>query len=257
MKQTILFFSILSCLIPQSHLIAQELNIPKDSIVLQRSPAPKNLHGKQFILPAAMFLYGVTSLHKGGTMNFNKEMKEELNIEYIHTQSHIDNYLQYSPAAGFYALKAMGLPSQHGWGEASMIYLTSNLILGVSVYSLKHLTHEWRPDHSDQLSFPSGHTATAFAGAEFLREEYKDLSPWIGVAGYAMATATAFMRMYNNDHWLGDVVAGAGIGIASTRVAYWLYPRIERKFTKGKALHTMVLPGYSNGVYSMAMVHRF
>jgi membrane-associated phospholipid phosphatase len=203
-----------------------------------------------------MFLYGVTSLHKGETMNVNKEVKEELNIEYTHSQAHFDNYLQYAPAASFYALKAMGLPSQHRVGEASMIYLTSNIILGVSVYSLKHLTHEWRPDHSDQLSFPSGHTATAFAGAEFLREEYKDVSPWIGVAGYAMATATGFMRMYNNEHWLGDVVAGAGIGIASTRIAYWLYPIIERKFTKGKPLHTMVIPGYGNGVYSVAMVRQ-
>ncbi|HLO82184.1 MAG TPA: phosphatase PAP2 family protein [Chitinophagaceae bacterium] len=249
---------ILPCLTSQLNLFAQEAGIPQDSVVsLQKRSDPKSLHIKQFILPSAMFLYGVTTLHKGETMNVNKELREELNIEYTHPQAHFDNYLQYAPAASFYALKAMGVPSQHGWGEASMIYLTSNVILGVSVYSLKHLTHEWRPDHSDQLSFPSGHTATAFAGAEFLREEYKDVSPWIGVAGYAMATATGFMRMYNNEHWLGDVVAGAGIGIASTRIAYWLYPLIERKFSKGKPLHTMVMPGYGNGVYSVAMVRQF
>ncbi len=258
LKQVIYFLLVLSCITVHLDLSAQDAGMLQDSVSLpQQQPSSKPLRIRQFILPSAMFLYGVTSLHKGETMNVNKELREELNIEHTHTQAYVDNYLQYAPAAGFYALKAMGIPSQHRLGEASMIYLTSNLILGVTVTSLKHLTHEWRPDHSDQLSFPSGHTATAFAGAEFLREEYKDVSPWIGVAGYAMAAATGFMRMYNNDHWLGDVVAGAGIGIASTRIAYWLYPRIEQRFFNGRALHTMVMPGYGNGVYSVAMVRQF
>ena len=38
-----------------------------------------------------------------------------------------------------------------------------------------------------------------------------------------------FLRMYNNKHWLSDVVAGAGIGIMSTKIAYWIYPVIKRK----------------------------
>ncbi len=47
----------------------------------------------------------------------------------------------------------------------------------------KQFSHELRPDGSGYHSFPSGHTATAFAAAEWLRIEYRQTSPWIGVAG--------------------------------------------------------------------------
>jgi len=44
-----------------------------------------------------------------------------------------------------------------------------------------------------------------------------------------MATATAGLRMYNNKHWMTDVAAGAGLGILSTQVAYWIHPWYEKK----------------------------
>lgn len=57
--------------------------------------------------------------------------------------------------------------------------------------------------------------------------EYKDVSPWIGVAGYAVATGTALARIGHNEHWLTDVIAGAGIGILGTKAAYWIYPWVQ------------------------------
>ncbi|PIH02800.1 hypothetical protein CS542_03390 [Pedobacter sp. IW39] len=54
---------------------------------------------------------------------------------------------------------------------------------------------------ADNYSFPSGHTANAFA-AEFLNQEYRDVSPWIGYAVYTVATASRVLRMYNNKHWV-------------------------------------------------------
>ena len=74
-------------------------------------------------------------------------------------------------------------------------------------------------------SFPSGHTATAFMGAELVRLEY---GIWWGLAAYSVAGATAFLRVWNNWHWTSDVIAGAGIGILSANAAYWLLP-LERK----------------------------
>jgi membrane-associated phospholipid phosphatase len=91
-----------------------------------------------------------------------------------------------------------------------------------------------RPDGSSNNSFPSGHTANAFMGAEFLYQEYKDVSPWYGIAGYVVATGTGLFRMYNNRHWFSDVVAGAGFGILSTKVAYWIYPWMKEKIFKEK-----------------------
>ena len=88
--------------------------------------------------------------------------------------------------------------------------------------------------------FPSGHTTEAFAYAEFIQQEYKDVSPWYGAVGYAAATATGLLRIYNNKHWLSDVVAGAGIGMASTKLAYLLYRAIKRKSFNSKKMNTMI-----------------
>jgi membrane-associated phospholipid phosphatase len=52
--------------------------------------------------------------------------------------------------------------------------------IGIStaiVVPTKKLTHQERPDGSNNQSFPSGHTALAFASAEFLRREYWNVSP--------------------------------------------------------------------------------
>lgn len=85
-------------------------------------------------------------------------------------------------------------------------------------------------------------------GAEFLYQEYKDISPWIGYSGYLIAATTGYLRIYNNRHYLNDVVAGACIGIISTKFAYWLYPKV---FTKSKChhsnFHTISTPFYADG----------
>ena len=69
-------------------------------------------------------------------------------------------------------------------------------------------------------------------GAEMLYQEYKDVSPWIGNSGYAMAALTGFLRVYNNRHYLNDVVAGACIGILCTKLGYWLQPKLFKKKKK-------------------------
>lgn len=34
--------------------------------------------------------------------------------------------------------------------------------------------------------------------------------------------------VYNNRHYLYDVITGAGVGILSVGIAYWLYPPLQR-----------------------------
>ena len=97
-------------------------------------------------------------------------------------------------------------------------------------------------------------------GAEFLRQEYKDVSPWYGIAGYVVATGTGFLRIYNNKHWLTDVAAGAGIGILSTKIAYWVHPFVDRKlFGKNKKKQTtaIVCPYYNKEQAGLAMSLNF
>ncbi len=149
-----------------------------------------------------------------------------------------------------YALNGLGVKGNNNFRDRTFILATSYLLMGSTVAILKNTTHVMRPDGSSDNSFPSGHTATAFMGAEFLYQEYKDVSVWYGVAGYTVAAATGFFRMYNDRHWLTDVAAGAGIGMLSTKVAYWSYPFIRRTFSidshKYKTdTNALILPYYN------------
>ena len=78
--------------------------------------------------------------------------------------------------AAVYGLNLAGLKGYHNLKDRTIILVTSYLIMSITVESLKRAIKEERPDRSNNQSFPSGHTATAFMGAEFLWREYKDVS---------------------------------------------------------------------------------
>jgi membrane-associated phospholipid phosphatase len=210
-----------------------------------------------FIVPVALMTYGFVALSSDALQDLNEHVKNKIWTENPHSTTHIDNYLQFAPALAVYGLNLSGIKGRNNYFDCTMIYIMSNIIMNSSVYLVKNLSHEQRPDGSDYLSFPSGHTAEAFLSAEFLFQEYKDVSVWYGVAGYTVAAGVGFLRMYNNKHWLSDVIAGAGFGMTSTKLTYWLYPKIKRLFSKNKPLHSMIMPSYNNRSFSMVFVHEF
>lgn len=63
-----------------------------------------------------------------------------------------------------------------------------------------------------EVSFPSGHAATAFAGATALLR----FLPRRAVPLYVLAAAIAWSRVYVGVHYVSDVVVGAGLGVATT-----------------------------------------
>lgn len=136
--------------------------------------------------------------------------------------SRADDYLQYLPVAVMLGMKLGGVEGRSSWKRMLVSDAFSALLMGSVVYSLKQTTRVMRPDGSNAHSFPSGHTATAFMTATMLTKEYGHKSPWIGIGAYSVAAATGLMRMANNKHWLSDVLAGAGIGILSTEIGYYL-----------------------------------
>lgn len=137
----------------------------------------------------------------------------------------IDDGLQYVPLAAAVGLDFCGAEARHSLRERLALTATAYATLTASAGTLKVLVHERRPDGSDLHAFPSGHAARSFAGAELVRSEYG----WAwGAAAYAIATTVSVLRVQGDRHYTHDVVAGAAIGIASTRLAYWLLPW-ERK----------------------------
>lgn len=140
-----------------------------------------------------------------------------------------DNYIQYAPAAMMLGMKAFGVKGRSDWGRMIASDALSMAIMAGVVQTMKHTTNVTRPDGTDNHSFPSGHTATAFMTATMLTKEYGHISPWIGVGAYSFATATGLMRIVNNKHWLSDVLTGAGIGIISTELGYYLADLIFRE----------------------------
>lgn len=221
---------------------------------------PKGLSWKAVAIPTGLIVLGTATAFSNTLKKANLFVREEIYEDRKNqNQVHWDNYTLFAPAVAVYALNIAGVKGKNNFVDRSIMYGMSNAIANGLVFSTKKLAGVIRPDSSDKYSFPSGHTAAAFVSAEFLRQEYKDVSPWIGVAGYATAVATGVLRMYNNKHWLNDVVVGAGVGILSVRLSYWLYPVIKNAILKGTGTRTnmVIMPTYQNGALGVGLVTNF
>jgi len=213
---------------------------------------------KQLIIPAVFIGYGIIGLESGQIKGFNSGISEEVK-EHIDDKFTIDDISQYAPMVSFYGLSALGVKGKSTYKDKAIILATSYILMGLTVNSFKQTASVRRPDGSSLNSFPSGHTATAFMGAELMMQEYKESSVWYGISGYVVAAGTGAFRMYNNRHWLSDVVAGAGIGILSAKAGYWLYPYTSKWFTKKKQANTktVMIPFYNGETVGFGFVKTF
>ncbi len=205
------------------------------------------------IIPTSLIGYGILGLESHTLKFVNAGIKEEIN-ENIDNKITIDDFSQYTPFLSVYGLNAIGIKGNNDFKDRTIILGSAYLIMGATVNILKKTGNVERPDKSSRNSFPSGHTATAFMGAEFLYQEYKDVSIWYGISGYVVAAGTGFFRMYNDRHWLTDIAAGAGIGILSTKIAYWIHPFIKKKIFKSKKdRNGVVMPFYNGREYGLGV----
>ncbi|MFN2636070.1 MAG: phosphatase PAP2 family protein [Gemmatimonadaceae bacterium] len=98
--------------------------------------------------------------------------------------------------------------------------------------------------NGDRMSFPSGHSTTAFAAAAAVTSETRRIWPghtWmVAPAMYGGATMVALSRMYHDKHWASDVVLGAAIGTFSgIKVVRYTHAhpdnRLDRAILKDRA----------------------
>lgn len=212
---------------------------------------------KALIIPASLIGYGTLSLYNNKLTNGDASIRNNINSDNEKTFP-LDEGTQSLAFLSVYGLNLFGVKGKNNFKDRSIVLATAYLIMGSSVTVLKRTTHRQRPNQTGFTSFPSGHTATAFMGAEFLYQEYKDVSPWYGVSGYFIAAGTGYLRMYNNKHWFSDVVAAAGIGILSTKIAYWVQPFFKDLFSKKQtATKTAVVPYYNKNEMGLAMSMSF
>lgn len=75
--------------------------------------------------------------------------------------------------------------------------------------------------HNFLQSFPSGHTATAFALAMALSLSYRQGRPIF----FLFAFLVGLQRIISQNHFPSDVIAGAVIGVVSARTVLWVVHR--------------------------------
>lgn len=126
--------------------------------------------------------------------------------------------------------------SGHNWPRFIVNTGASMVVAFGAKTVLKKAIKEERPDHSDNESFPSGHTTLAFAAARSLDKEFRKDCVWIPIAGYAAATAVGIERVASNRHHWYDVVAGAGLGFGAAELTWWLSDLLLAKHNKNIAI---------------------
>ena len=128
--------------------------------------------------------------------------------------------------------------AQGGWQYGATM-LTSVAVTQILKYSID----AERPNGEDDLSFPSGHTSAAFATAGYLQIRYG----WqYGAPAYAAATFVAWARVYSQNHYSRDVIAGAAIGVVSSYI-----------FTTAFEDDLQVTPLVDKGFYGLKISSRF
>ena len=108
--------------------------------------------------------------------------------------------------------------------EARYDAFNTIMTTGITVNIMKAIIGRRRPpgpsdyDHfttsNSYHAMPSGHTATAFALAAVIAEHYPDYD-WLA---YTVAGLVGVSRIFEDEHWATDVLAGAAVGYGSARL---------------------------------------
>jgi len=239
--------------------------------------------GAKFILPALFIAYGTAArFNQLPIREFDFDIEHEikkLNPRNADNNKNlpIDNIFEaLTPAAAYGLGMIPGIEARHNLRDRTLVMLTSFLVMEGFVYGLKSSVtvlrprayegrHQWINDPQTteekdyfSKSFPSGHMAVAMTGAHLMYKEYKDVSPWIGVGGYLMATSTGVLRMWNDAHWFSDVMMSAGIGLLSVEIGYMLLPVWHKVFgIDDSGTPFVAMPQLTTQSLGVAMVYTF
>jgi membrane-associated phospholipid phosphatase len=147
--------------------------------------------------------------------------------------------------------------------RTALLGFESAVISGAITGGIKYLSHKQRPSSryvddipwggpalsAADVSFPSGHSACAFAVCTVLASEYSDNS-LVPPLAYGVAALCAFSRLNDNAHWLSDVIVGSAIGHFTARA-------VIRMHGGSNGRHFSVAPVVSRGSPGLSLSYRF
>ena len=163
---------------------------------------------KSLILPASLITVGAIGTAIDGMNDIHLFSRKD-SVKKIR----IDDYMEWGMLGWVFVCDLMG-KEKHNWVDQLCLVAIAEGFNAAMTRTVKYTVGEIRPDGGPH-SFPSGHTANAFLGAHVAWKEFKDSCPVLAYSGYALATFVACSRLYNNRHWVADVIAGAGFSLSS------------------------------------------
>ena len=141
----------------------------------------------------------------------------------VETNVSLNNAMEPGHKYGAFSFQAIVGVSMYagGWAAKKDRFATagadimrSQVLSQLYVQAIKYTAQRERPDGSNTQSFPSGHSASAFATAAVLQRHYG----WkVGVPATLVAGYVATARVHDNKHYLSDVIFGGAMGIAAAR----------------------------------------
>ncbi len=186
------------------------------------------LKPKTIIIPATFLVYGGLK----PVVNAIPELDDKImsNVQTYHATFHTNaaDYLMWVPSAAVYTLDAFNVKTSHTFKQHLVLDVGSIFVTGALGFGMRKVTENIKAFKGKDTQFPSGHTANAFRGAEILHQELKHSHPFLSYSGYVVATGVGLLRIYNKQHYLSEVIAGAGLGILSTKLTYWIFDKVKR-----------------------------
>ena len=107
-------------------------------------------------------------------------------------------------------------------------------------------TFDWRGGPKTNLSFFSAHTSQIFTTATAFATGFNN-TKWVPIVAYSLAGLVGLCRIYNNEHWASDVLAGAACGFASVKAVNGIYKLLSKRGS--------FFPQVSSGHYGMTLLY--
>lgn len=185
----------------------------------RKSISKKDHLGKYFLVPSSILFSGLLARQT----KLDKVFRDEVKSAGLSTNTRIDDYLRFAPVVELYIADFSYSKTNDEIFQQTKNLFFAQLLSSLIVETVKRSTNTNRPNGREH-SFPSGHSSIAFTGASALYIEFKEKNKLVAYSGYGISAATGILRITNDEHWLSDVLVGAGIGIASAQLIWYLNP---------------------------------